>query len=322
MRFYQFACLFLLFLSVAVHAQRLDQTASYRQMAGNKYVRFHYDNDFVGKTDYYYTQGYSVEVVAPALKNNPLILLLPKLSDANARYGLAFEHYGFTPTSIKSDVILYNDRPFAGAIMLKSFRSSVDTVKKLRLSAVLSLGAIGPAAFAGKMQTRIHEWTGDQVPKGWQYQIRNDFIVNYELNFEKRIYNYANVFELNTNSQLRIGTLSDKLQAGLTVRLGKMQSSFDQQNSHVRKNFQVFVYAQPLVSLIGFDATLQGGIFQKYNPYTISESDITRVVMQNNFGLVLHYRRIYLEYYQSLLTREFRSGRDHRWGGIGIGFAL
>ena len=33
--------------------------------------------------------------------------------------------------------------------------------------------------------------------------------------------------------------------------------------------FKLFAYAQPVVSIIGYDATLQGGIFTNDNPYEI-----------------------------------------------------
>ncbi|MEO6687110.1 MAG: lipid A-modifier LpxR family protein [Dyadobacter sp.] len=182
--------LILIFLIPLVsYGQRIDNLASFRNVTGEKYFRIHYDNDFYGKTDYYYTQGYNFEFVNPGLKKNPLSHTLLRLKNSRTKYGISFEHYGFTPTSIKSNEILRNDRPFAGVIMLKSFAVSVDTLHKSRLSSVLSTGMLGPAAFAGKMQKKIHSWTGDQEPMGWQYQIRNEVVVNYELNYEKEIFN-------------------------------------------------------------------------------------------------------------------------------------
>ena len=313
---------FLIILSISGSAQRIDQTASFRSPAGDRYVRLHYDNDFFAKNDYYYTQGYSLEVVTPALKANPLNKLLLKTNSGTSRYGLAFEHYGFTPTSISSNEILIGDRPFAGCIMLKSFRISVDTVRKTRLSATLSTGMIGPAAFAGKMQSRIHKWTGDREPQGWQYQVRNDLILNYEVNYEKLIFNYADVIEINSNAQLRIGTLSDKLQAGFTLRIGKFESAFKPSNKRLSRNFQISFYNQPLVSVVGYDASLSGGLLRRNNPYTIPSSQINRITFQDNFGMIVHCWRVYLEYYQSFVTKEIKNGLNHRWGGVKVGFVI
>lgn len=290
-------------------------------MPGDTYVRLHYDNDFFAESDYYYTQGYSFEVVTPGLRKNPLNKILLNKGQS-IHYGLAFEHYGFTPTSISSDAILYNDRPFAGCIMLKSFRVSTDTISKTRLVAIISMGMIGPAAFAGKMQAKIHEWTGDRDPKGWQYQIKNDVVINYAVQFQKELFNYKNLVALNTETQIQIGTLTNKAQAGLTMRLGKFNAPFSNLSNGFGRHFQCYIYNQPLVGFNVYDATLQGGVFSRNSPYKLTSSQINRVTFQDNFGVIVQCWRLYLEYYQSFLTSEFRTGMDHRWGGVKIGFML
>lgn len=305
-----------------LHAQRIDNTASFRNIASDKYFRIHYDNDFWGKSDNYYTQGYDLEFVNPLFLKNPVSKILLRLKNSQSRYGLAFEHYGFTPTSIKSNLILVGDRPFAGVIMLKSFTVSVDTIKKQRLISTLSTGMLGPAAFAGKMQATIHGWTGDADPQGWQYQIRNDIVINYELDHEKEILNYPNIVSLNTNVQARIGTLSDKIQTGFTLTLGRFHSPFNTPKITGLRNFQIYVYNQPLVGLVGYDASMQGGTFNKNSPYTLKNNEINRITFQDNFGIVASFWKLYFEYYHTYLTKEFKTGRDHRWGGIKIGVAF
>jgi lipid A 3-O-deacylase len=302
-------------------AQRIDHTAAIRP-GGPAYVRFHYDNDFLGpaKTDYYYTQGYSLEVAHPVWRYNPLTKLLVRFKSPSPVYGLAFEHYGFTPTSIQSNSILMGDRPFAGVILLKSFVVSMDTLRRQRLSAVLSTGMIGPAAFAGRMQATIHRWSGDRKPSGWQYQIGNDVVLNYELYHEKELMNLGGVAMLNSNLLLRAGTLSDKIQGGLTLTAGRFDSPFTRQGQ--KRRVQLYAYAQPLVSLIGYDATLQGGLFNQNNPYTLPASAINRVTVQANYGVVGRVGKIYAEYYRSYLSAEFKTGRPHQWGGLKVGVSF
>ena len=303
-------------------AQRSDNTASYRNITGNRYIRLHYDNDFLTKTDYYYTQGYSLEVVNPSLNKNPVSGILLKLNNSRLKSGLAFEHYGFTPTSIRSNIVLKGDRPFAGVIMLKSFSVSVDTIRKQRLATTLSLGMIGPAAFAGRMQATIHRWTDDAVPLGWQYQIRNNPVVNYELAYEKELVNLPDIISVNTNLQARLGTLSDKVQAGFSLTAGRSDSSFGKAEKSHRKNFRIYVYSQPMLALVGYDASLQGGFLNRNSPYTIKNNEMRRITFQNNFGLVVNVWKIYAEYYQTYLSKEFETGRHHRWGGVKFGVAF
>jgi len=313
----------LLFLFPFVSSgQRIDNTVSFRNMTGEKYVRLHYDNDFWGKSDYYYTQGYNLELVRPSLKKNPLTYTLLKPKNSRVKYGIALEHYGFTPTIIASSSILYNDRPYAGVIILKTFSIAVDTIRRFRISTVLSTGVIGPAAFAGPMQKKIHTWTGDAEPMGWQFQIKNDAVINYEVNFEKQLFNVPNLISLNTNTQVRLGTLSDKLQAGATLTLGRFNSPFAAQEQRSANNYQLYLYAQPLISLVGYDATMQGGVFNRRSPYTIKADQMNRLVSQNSFGAVLSIKQFYVEYNHVFLSREFKTGKAHQWGGIRIGVAF
>lgn len=314
----------LIYLPILGLAQRIDNTAAQRAIQDTGYFRFHYDNDFFSRdiTDYYYTQGYSLEVAHSVFAKNPLSKILFRFPDKPATYGLAFEHFGFTPTSIKSDKILVDDRPFAGVIVLKSFSITVDTAQKQRLSSTLSLGMVGPAAFAGQMQATIHRWSGDAEPHGWQYQIRNDVVVNYELNHERRLVAVPDFLSLNTNAQVRLGTLSDRVQAGLTLSLGYFDSAFTSSLNSGKKDLQLYVYSQPLGSLVGYDATLQGGIFNRSSPYTLASSEIDRFTFQHNYGVVMKVRKIYAEYYRTYLSREFKSGRTHVWGGVKLGVAF
>jgi len=318
----QFVVLIFVLIQSTAFAQRIDNTASFRNVPGERYIRLHYDNDFWGKTDYYYTQGYSMEIVNPLLRKNPASKILLRLKKGQAKYGLAFEHYGFTPTSIKSHKILQGDRPFAGVIILKSFSISTDTATRQRLNSTLSTGMIGPAAFAGRMQATIHRWTGDQTPYGWEYQIQNDIVLNYELAHEKELFNVPNIVSINTNFNVRLGTLSDKLQTGLTLTLGRFHSPFLTSKSRRLSNFQLYAYGQPMVSLVGYDASMQGGIFNQSSPHTINSADIKRLTFQNNFGVVVSVWKFYAEYYRTYLSKEFETGKGHLWGGVKFGMSF
>lgn len=52
-------------------AQKVDNLASFRDIKSAQYFRIHYDNDLFAATDENYTQGWSLELVAPFLRRNP-----------------------------------------------------------------------------------------------------------------------------------------------------------------------------------------------------------------------------------------------------------
>jgi lipid A 3-O-deacylase len=288
-------------------------------MNSDQYFRFHYENDFFTSTDYYYSQGINVEIGLPGLKKNPLNVLLPKLKYSNKTHGLAMEHSVFTPLSIRKLDISYKDRPFAAYFILKSFLITTDTLHQQRLGSTISIGILGPSAFGGGMQRNIHKWLDNIEPLGWEHQINNEAIVNYELSFEKQLYRLKDNFLLNSIVVIQTGTLMSNVQAGGTIMIGKFNSPFSSFDQEQERKHQVYFYAQPFLKLVGHNVTLNGGWFNRTSPYTITSRDIERIVFLSNFGIVFRFHKTYFEYSQSVLSKEFGNGKSHRYGGIMIG---
>ncbi|MGV3458913.1 MAG: lipid A deacylase LpxR family protein [Flavobacterium sp.] len=317
MKICAYLVLFLLLPSIVI-AQRIDNTASFRDMGKDRYFRFLYDNDFFSATDLYYTQGYTLELVTPVLRHNPVNYILPKL-DGKAVYGLAFEQTGFIPTDISDPDIRYGDRPYAATIAFKSFITSTDTLRKSRLTSSLTVGMIGQAALGYEIQSGIHKWIDDEEPMGWGHQIRNDIALDYELAYEKQLFRLWDFFAVTSASRIRLGTLNTHLATGFNATLGLVNTPFA--SSVNRKKLQLYIFSQPMAMLVGYDATLQGGLFNN-SPYTIPAGDVERVILQNNYGMILQYRSLYLEYSRNDITREFKSGKAHAWGGFKVGFTF
>ena len=301
--------------------QVMDNTLSYKNINCNKFFRINYENDFFSATDKYYTQGIHLELVAPWIQNFPFskMLLHPKYS--YIRYGLGLEHDGYTPSSINAPQILYGDRPFAACLFLKTFLIATDPDRNQRFSTTLSTGVIGQAAGGAEMQTAIHRWLSNITPRGWPHQIHNDAILNYQVNYEKQILTLGHSISIDADAMARAGTLNDKVNIGTTILFGYFDSPFSAATAAVN-NFRIYAYEHAEVNAVAYDATLEGGLFNRTSPYTINPSDITTFVFQNRFGFVVVYRRIYLEYFQTLLSNEFTTGNFHVWGGIQIAFGL
>jgi lipid A 3-O-deacylase len=298
-------------------AQAIDNTISYKNISNSSYARLNYENDFFSATDKYYTQGIHLEVASPGLKGFPLTRLLLHPKYKSITYGFGLEHNGYTPTSISNPAILYGDRPFAACLFLKTFLIAIDPDKKQRFSSTCNTGVIGQAAGGMEMQTGIHRWLHNITPHGWPNQIHNDLLLNYEVSYEKQLISYGHFFSLDADANARLGTLSNKAGVGITMMAGYFNSPFDIEIIQA-KNFRIYAYEHAKVNLIGYDATLQGGLFNKSSPYTLRPDDIVRYTFQNRFGFVVIYKRIYLEYFQSMLSAEFKTGNYHVWGGVQI----
>jgi lipid A 3-O-deacylase len=307
-------------------AQAVDNNASFRMIPATRYMRLHYENDFFTGTDLYYTQGINLEIVAPSLRKFFLnkILIVPK--SGNSQFGVSLEHNGYTPSSITHDEILVGDRPFAAALFLKNFSMTSDSVRRLRITSSLSTGVIGSAASGYRMQKGIHKWLNGTPPHGWENQIRNDLVLNYEAGLEKNLFSSGRYFVINGFANGRAGTLSDKLSAGFVVMAGKLNSAitsvFCRNQKNPSQKFSIHLYAQPVVNIVAYDATMQGGVFNRTSPYTISFSEMRHVTVEANYGLVIQYHSINVEYFKSAISKEFDTGSNHRWGGVRVGVSF
>jgi hypothetical protein len=299
-------------------AQKIDNTASLRNINDKNYFRFAYDNDYFGRFDCYYSQGFGFELFNPLFRGNFVNLAFPKPSRGDYKYGIGFEHNLFTPTDLVTDTIVPGSRPYAATATLKFMLIATDTIRRQRLSATLGVGVIGPGVFGEHMQAAFHIVIDNASPKGWQYQIRNDLLLNYELAHEREWARLADVFALNSDAQLRLGTGNTNVSGGFSGVLGKINSPYAARE----KPFQLYGYAQGLVSLIGYDATLQGGLINRNSPYTLDTRDISRITTQYNYGIVLQWKRGYLELYRTELSKEYKEGKMHKWGGFRMGCKL
>jgi Uncharacterized protein conserved in bacteria len=317
MRLFYFLLMMVLpFVSIA---QAVDNTMAYKNIPADGYFRLNYENDYFTARDRYYTQGVVAEVVHPVFSRSFLRYAFPGLKNGNKRVGIAFEHDAYTATKIDRDSILYGDRPFTAVLALRPFAISTDGYKQ-RLTSALTLGVIGPAAGGNEVQTTIHENTGNIIPKGWRNQIANDIAINYQLGYERNMVMVKNNFAINADAVIRLGTISNKASVGSTFIVGLFSSPFS--TTTPERKFNVFVYDRPSVNVIAYDATLQGGMFNKNSMYTIDAANIRRATFENRWGVGLRYKAINLEYFQTYLTKEFDSQMDHRWGGIQIAVAF
>lgn len=311
---------FIFLLSAAgLPAQTTD---SLRPSEPGGYFRLNYDNDVLSSTDRYYTQGIRLELSAPFLRKALLSgALIPINKHASNYYGMALEQDGFTPRSIRHDTIYFGERPYASVAFVSGFLVSVDNKQQQRLTTQLDLGVIGPAAKGEEEQKGIHYALNNIQPLGWEYQIDNDAVVNYTLNYEKGFLLKKHV-EFIGMAEARAGTLYDDISLGAAIRIGWMQPYFENpglSNDHgTNRKFQCYVIVREKVKAVAYNATMQGGLFNRNSVYTLNKDEVTRVVGRADIGIVLAYKRVSIEYTKVHITPEFETGLRHGWGHICI----
>jgi lipid A 3-O-deacylase len=292
--------------------------------AQDRLLRLNYDNDYFSATDRYYTQGVRLEWIAPVFLKSPVNGVLLRNKKATKRYsGIALQRDGFTAQGIQIDTIPVGNRPYAATMFLSNFSIELNRESRTKLYSQFDIGMMGPIVGGNEEQTAIHRSIGDVLPQGWKYQMSNSVIVNYTSQFEKGFINqtYFNAVGI---GQARVGTLYTDGSVGAMLRAGLMNGYFENlgiTRETTARKFQVYGYAKGLGKVVGYNATLQGGMFTD-NSYTIENAQINRVVGQIFYGIVISYKRFQLEYGKVNITKEFKSGLTHGWGHCNISFCF
>ncbi len=307
----------LLFINFTIHlfSQNSDTIISKPKL--ENYIRLNYDNDFFSATDRYYTQGIHLTIVHPIIRYSPISWTLIKLNEkALNYYGLIFTQDCFTPRSIRYDTINYLERPYAATFFVSHFLTSINSTKKTLLQTQVDLGFIGPCAKCEEEQKAIHKGLVNIRPLGWENQIKTDIIINYRVKFEKGLLIQKN-FELMANSSMRLGTLYTDIGLGLFMRIGFFSPYFNDlglQKKAITNKFKLYGVFKTNSKLVGYNAVLQGGLFNEKSVLTVPENRVNRLVFDGLAGVVIAYKRVSLEYSKTILTPEFEGGLFHGWG--------
>jgi hypothetical protein len=317
--FRRLVLLYFLLSCFRLDAQEFQHGWSHHDIASDRYFRLNYENDLVFGTDYYLTQGVHFEAVSPGIGKLPTRYLLLRPDSCYNRFGMALESAGYTPTVISADSIRYGDRPFAGLASLKVFSNTTNTSRGERYATTLTIGLLGPAAYGREIQETIHKKTGNADPVGWKYQVGNALILNYEVNYERAVFKRRR-FLLSAAGLARIGTFSIKTGIGGVLIAGWFDNPF--RPVRERRKLSAYVYAHPQFDFVGYDATLQGGLFTDNSPYTIRGEQIARLVYRFEGGVRVGYGGLLVSIYSHYLSNEFDTGLSHGLGGIQLAYAF
>jgi lipid A 3-O-deacylase len=305
--------------------------ASFITLAKDNLLRINFDNDILDNTDRFYTNGLRFDIVSPALGQNPVCrVLVPYRGKGMNYYGLSVVQNLYTPSSTKLNGIQYGDRPYAAYLYLSFFKITNDLSKKYRQTSELAIGVVGPWSFGDFIQKKFHSVVIDNTePDGWTYQVHNDLVLNYNVAIEKGIYQ-AGKTDLQVTGTGQLGTLYTNLGAGLQFRAGLLNPYFanlglakKRVNTEQKlRKIQFFAFLKSSGKLIGYDATLQGGMLDTSSPYTVPGSSIERVVLNSSLGLTFVWNGIRIEAEQFLLSPEMKHGWWHKWVHLSFTFSL
>jgi hypothetical protein len=296
---------------------------------------FRWENDSFGfltgeSTDENYTNGLRFDLGSPgehawAKHVEKLYCLTSLCGDEAGRtrvvsYG--FTHQFYTPARI--DIVSRRpDRPWAGVMFASATLRLNDGTNTQHLLEG-QLGILGQAAGAHYLQSRWHQFIGyDVQPIGWPKQLRNEPIVNFLYNYNRRFPvgsgDHADVI---VTPGFALGTLTTYPALGATVRIGHNITGFpvtpiqEVAQFAARPKVEMYALAGADVRYVINNATLDGGFFRD-GPSVHRDN----LVHDLRMGGSMRYRSFRLTYTIVKRSSEFTERRSEQtFHSVAIGY--
>ncbi|WP_369048740.1 lipid A deacylase LpxR family protein [Tenacibaculum sp. UWU-22] len=262
------------------------------------------------KKDQYYTNGLFLNYRYLSTHSNKKVL--------KRIYNFEFAQQMYTPyLSIVNDVSLH-DRPFAG-YLFGNFGIDLYFKSNTVLKTALKIGVLGPMAHGEEVMNFVHNLYGYKKAEGWKYQIANTFALNLETAYIKPLWiTNSKTIDINWCNSVRLGTIFTKVNTGIYSRfsllpLKRMVNSIAFGGNLNQKNLnksngsrEFFIYVKPSIGLVGYDATIQGSLFNDNSPVTF---DIKHFQYTADLGVLFSKNRYIFEYSIHYYSKKLKSPR-------------
>jgi hypothetical protein len=149
---------------------------------------------------------------------------LPFVNDPHTQKNLGFAvgQNIYTPEDTERVIPDPKERPYAGWSYLEF--SFVSKTAHVMDTVAIQLGIIGPASQAEDTQRIVHELIDDKVPRGWDYQLRNEpginLIFERKWRFDKRSSGRVLGVDFVPHIGVSLGNVQTYANAGGLVRAG------------------------------------------------------------------------------------------------------
>lgn len=292
-----------------------EKSITFNRIRPEQRIWVQFDNDIFSNTDRYYTNGIIIGISAPFISTLPINKLMPAgPGNGSTASSISLHHSMFTPHSTKQPPSLHHDRPYASVLLLNYTQITTNHTADYEIITSLKVGLIGDAALGKLLQQAVHTTLpGNDTPMGWETQIRNDLILNYNLQYSRRLVDRP-FFNLHAGPAVSLGTLYTQASGHLNIRAGK----FNHAEAAKVMKWQYGMDAGISIHWIGYDATLQGGLLNRSNVFTLASNEIQRVVPHAHLGFFAGNPSFQINLTQHYLGREFKSGRHHFWGSVAL----
>lgn len=283
------------------------------------------ENDMLFGSDHYYTSGTALSYLNKKMKYSPAQMILKSKNSENICFsGFGFEQRMFTPSSILHSDPIAEDRPYSAYLLATNFSVLINPEKQLKISNEIGIGMMGPVAGGEWTQSFVHQLIGSPIPLGWENQLKNAFLIDYQIRMEKGFFGGWTAKHFIPFAKARIGTLTDRVGLGLLIKFGnvdKALAEYTQTKKQANRFRWQWVFEANLQGVF-YDATLQGGLFNGDETIHLSKQETISRQYQLRTGINIYYKQFYIRYMLKFNSQDFISAVIHRYGGVNIGISF
>jgi lipid A 3-O-deacylase len=219
------------------------------------------------------------------------------------------------------------DRPFAGYLYGgASMNWLYSSENNLKLS--LQVGTIGPSSLGEDGQVLLHDLVGFYEIKGWESQVRDELGVNAIAEFNHFLHRSGNQktdFTLTSNA--RVGNTFSGAGLGLLLRAGTLNQLFNSASmsgtlvnnskTPALNEKEFFFYAEPSISFVAYDATIEGGLFREDKG--LVTFGVKPLVFSQQLGFMYSRKRWTADFSVIFKSREIKSNaKAHQFGSAAL----
>ncbi len=293
-----------------------------------------FENDIFGGTDSNYTNGVRLSVLSPEDQTPDWARWLadhglPLSYDGKKRVSMAIGQNMYTPRDGTRRVPDPNDRPYAGWLygsvgMISDNGERLDTV-------MLTLGVVGPDAYAEQTQHFIHRAIGDDTLNGWDHQLKDEpgFILTMERKW-RALYEVDAAglqADVTPHAAMNLGNVNTDASTGAMVRLG-FDLPADYGPPRIRPSLPGSDFFVPTEELGGYlfagvdGRAVARNIFLDGNTFRDSPSvDKYPLVGTIQAGAALTYKDTRISYTHVFMTKEFHGQENpEQFGAITVSY--
>ncbi|MET0638090.1 MAG: lipid A deacylase LpxR family protein [Chitinophagaceae bacterium] len=324
---------------VVFFATRAPIVFSQQDSSFRSAFHFYWDNDFINLrmhgSDEAYTNGMKLEYLE-TIPRNPRFFLnrffIRAGNNAINTSSWSVMQVMYSPSDIRRQIPDSTDYPYSGGLFTTHFVHSTDSKQKFSLQTGITLGVMGPPSLAGPTQVAVHRAIKNLEPKGWDYQLKKDFLFNLSFTAEKMLRQYGRAFELIGGANAQAGTMFNALTAYFLIRAGKMNPYFNGLIGQVNtmkhsKKFYVNVVASPSAQVVFYNSLVDGGLLRRWAGRELAPTkrrtlSMTEFNLGINYGFTVAWKRVGVAILQQMLIPTTIDLPDHEVGNVTLSLAF